>query len=213
MKTDTKQRQKIRAAPRITGTLLAGFLIAVAVALIAFGCKKAAPPQPPPPVVEVTKVEKKKVVQSITFIGQLDSPQNVEVRARVESFLDKILFVEGSEVKAGDPLFELDRRPSEEKLAREKGMLAQARAALSKSKLDVTRLKPLVPKKAVAQKHLDDAISAMQKSEANVASAEAAVKSAELDLGYCDRFRLLGVTWALRNARQERPAGKWASCP
>ncbi len=171
----------------------AGLLIAAALALTAYGCKKAAPPQPPPPVVEVMEAEKKNFTLSNIFIGQLDSPQNVEVRARVESFLDKILFVEGSEVKAGDPLFELDKRPYEEKLANAKATLAEATAALAKSKLDVKRLTPLVEKKAVAQKDLDDALTGMQMNEANVASAEALVKSTELDLSYCDiRARLSG---------------------
>ncbi len=56
-------------------------------------CKKAATPEAmPPPVVQVMEVAKKKVARSTTFIGKLDSPQNVEVRARVEAFVDKMLF-------------------------------------------------------------------------------------------------------------------------
>ena len=155
--------------------------------LTASGCKKAAPPAtPPPPVVQVMEVAKTKVARSTTFIGQLDSPQNVEVRARVEAFLDKILFTEGSEVQAGDPLFELDKKPYEEKLAAAKGMLAEAKAALSKSNLEVPRLKALVAQNAAPQKDLDTAVAAKESNEAKVASAEAQVKSAELDLGYCD---------------------------
>jgi membrane fusion protein (multidrug efflux system) len=150
-------------------------------------CKKpAAPAVMPPPVVQVMEVAKSKVARSTTFIGKLDSPQNVEVRARVESFLDKILFTEGSEVKAGDPLFELDRKPYEEKLAAAKGKLAEGIAALSKSNLDIPRLKVLVAQNATPQKDLDAAVTTKEVNEANVASAEARVKSAELDLGYCD---------------------------
>ena len=132
------------------------------------------------------EVAKKKVPRSTTFIGQLDSPQNVEVRARVEAFLDKILFEEGSEVKAGDPLFELDKKPYEEKLAAAKGVLAEAKAALTRSSLEVPRLTALVAQKAAPQKDLDTAVAAKESNEAKVASAEAQVKSAELDLGYCD---------------------------
>ena len=132
------------------------------------------------------EVAKSKVPRSTTFIGQLDSPQNVEVRARVEAFLDKILFVEGSEVKEGDPLFELDKKPYEEKLAAAKGVLAEAKAALTRSSLEVPRLTALVAQKAAPQKDLDTAVAAKESNEANVASAEAQVKSAELDLGYCD---------------------------
>lgn len=132
------------------------------------------------------EVAKKEVARSTTFIGKLDSPQNVEVRARVESFLEKILFKEGEEVAAGAPLFELDKKPYVEKLAAAKGMLAEAKAALSKSNIDVPRLKALVAQNAAPQRDLDAAVTTKEVNEANVASAEARVKSAELELGYCD---------------------------
>jgi len=139
-----------------------------------------------PPVVQVLTVEKVDVERSTTFIGQLDSPQNVDVRARVESFLDTMLFTEGSEVKAGDPLFELVKAPFEERLAAAKAALSEANAALAKSKLDVSRLKPLAQQNAVPQKELDAALTALDVNQAAVAAAEARVKTAELDLGYCD---------------------------
>ena len=165
---------------------MGGLFLVAALALTASGCKKAAPSQPPPPVVEVMEVAKKNVARSTTFIGQLDSPQNVEVRARVESFVEKILFEEGTQVQAGAPLFELDKKPYEERLAAAKGGLAQAKAALSKSTIEVPRLTALAAQKAVPQKDLDTAVATKEANEANVASAEARVKSAELDLGYCD---------------------------
>ena len=186
MKIDMKTRQRHRATERNTSVLTGGVLLTTALALAASGCKKAGPPATPPPVVQVMEVAKKNVPRSTTFIGQLDSPQNVEVRARVEAFLDKILFEEGSEVQAGDPLFELDKKPYEEKLAAAKGVLAEAKAALTKSSLEVPRLTALVAQKAAPQKDLDTAVAAKESNEANVASAEARVKSAELDLGYCD---------------------------
>jgi RND family efflux transporter MFP subunit len=158
------------------------------VALMAMpGCKKpetAAPP--PPPLVQVMEVTKEKIQRYATFIGQLDSPQNVEVRARVESFLDQILFIEGSEVKEGDPLFVLDKKPYEEKLAAAKADVAHASAALSKGKLEVDRLTPLVASGASPEKELDTAKTMLEISEADLQSAEAKVKSAEFDLGYCE---------------------------
>lgn len=140
----------------------------------------------PPPVVQVMEAAKKKVTNSTAFVGQLDSPENVEIRARVESFIEKMLFKEGDEVKAGDPLFELDKRPNEEKLAAAKGQLAEAQAALAKSKQDVARLKPLVAQNAVAQRDLDDAIISTQANEASVSAAEAKVKTSEIELSYCE---------------------------
>ncbi len=186
MKISMKTKQRHRATERNTRVLTGGVLLATALALAAFGCKKAGPPAMPPPVVQVMEVAKKNVARSTTFIGQLDSPQNVEVRARVESFVEKILFEEGTEVQAGAPLFELDKKPFEERLAAAKGGLAQAKAALSKSTIEVPRLTALAAQKAVPQKDLDTAVATKEANEANVASAEARVKSAELDLGYCD---------------------------
>jgi RND family efflux transporter MFP subunit len=182
-----KTRQRHRATERNTRVLNGGVLLTTALALAVSGCTKAGPSAaPPPPIVQVMEVAKVNVPRSTTFIGQLDSPQNVEVRARVEAFLDKILFLEGSEVKEGDPLFELDKKPYEEKLAAAKGVLAEAKAALIRSSLEVPRLTALVAQKAAPQKDLDTAVAAKESNEAKVASAEAQVKSAELDLGYCD---------------------------
>lgn len=175
------------ASPRIASSLTgASLMTAGLLVLTASGCRKAAPPVMPPPVVQVMEVAKSKVPRSTTFIGQLDSPQNVEVRARVEAFVEKILFTDGSEVRAGDLLFELDKKPFEEKLAAAKAAMAEANAALSKSKLDVSRLTPLAAQKAVPQKDLDTAQTGLEVNEANLASAEARLKTAELDLGYCD---------------------------
>ena len=163
-----------------------GVAVVLAMAVIP-ACNKVEPPPPmPPPLVQVREVTKSKIERTATFIGKLDSPQNVQVRARVESFLEKILFVEGEEVKAGAPLFELDKKPYEDKLAAAKGVLADAQAALAKSNIDVPRLTTLVSQNAAPQRELDAAVTSKQMNEANVASALAKVKSAELDLGYCD---------------------------
>lgn len=169
-----------------TSSRLGSVLAAVAVAIAAGGCKKAAPAAPPPPVVQVMELAVTNVPLHVEFIGQLDSPQNVEVRARVEAFVDKVLFVEGSEVKEGDPLFALDRQPFEEKLAAVNGMLAEAKAALAKYQADVARLKPLAEKRAVPQQDLDNALASVDVGKANVLSAEARVMSAKIDLSYCD---------------------------
>jgi len=149
------------------------------------GCKAKTPP-PPPPIVEVAEVVGANAALSTEFIGQLDSPQNVEVRARVEAFVDKILFTEGTEVKEGDPLFALDARPYQERLAAAQGALAQSHAALKKYQADVARLQPLAEKKAVPQQDLDNALASVDIGMADVLTATARVESAQLDLSYCD---------------------------
>jgi membrane fusion protein (multidrug efflux system) len=160
--------------------------MAAAVAASVCGCKKAAPAALPPPMVEVINITTTNAPTSVEFIGQLDSPQNVEIRARVEAFVDKVLFTEGTEVKEGDLLFKLDDKPFKERLSAAKGMLGEAKAALNKYEKDVARLTPLAQKRAIPQQDLDNAVAAVDVGKANVDSAEARVESATIDLGYCE---------------------------
>src|SRR5215467_5110979 len=97
-----------------------------------------------------------------------------------------MLFTEGTEVKEGDPLFKLDDRPYQERLAAAKGALAEAKAALNKYDKDVARLTPLAAKRAVPQQDLDNALAAVDVGKAAVLTAEARVESTMLDVGYCD---------------------------
>ncbi len=175
----TAKSSRLKSAP----TLAFGIC---ALALALCGCKKPVPPPPPPPIVQVMDITTTDAPASAEFIGQLDSPQNVEVRARVEAFVDKIVFTEGTEVKEGDPLFKLDDKPYQERLAAANGMLAEAKAALNKYEKDVARLSPLALKKAVPQQDLDNAMASVDVGKAGVLSAEARVQSATLDVGYCD---------------------------
>jgi membrane fusion protein (multidrug efflux system) len=161
-------------------------LMALSLMPVFCGCKKAAPPPPPPPTVEVMTVTATNVPLTAEFIGQLDSPQNVEVRARVEAFVDQVLFTEGTEVKEGAPLFLLDKKPFIQRLNAAKGMLAEANAALNKYRADTNRLTPLAKAKAIPQQDLDNAVASVAVGQASVQSAEARVESAMLDLGYCD---------------------------
>jgi membrane fusion protein (multidrug efflux system) len=155
-------------------------------ALATPGCKKEAPPPPPPPVVEVMEITATNAPAATEIIGQLDSPQNVEVRARVEAFVDKMLFTEGIDVKEGDPLFKLDDKPYQERLAAANGQLEEAKAALNKYEKDVARLTPLAQKRAIPQQDLDNAMASVDVGKAAVFSAKARVQSATLDVGYCD---------------------------
>src|SRR5262245_33370433 len=178
-----KNHHKIAPQPNFwTGLVLLGSTAALSLS----GCKKAEAPAPPPPVVQVTDVTTTNAPASTEFIGQLDSPQNVEIRARVEAFVDKMLFTEGTEVKEADPLFKLDDKPYQERLAAAKGMLAESKAALNKYDKDVARLAPLAQKRAVPQQDLDNAVASVEVGKANVLSAQARLQAAVIDLGYCD---------------------------
>lgn len=156
------------------------------VAVCICACKKPVAVAPPPTIVEVMEIVTTEVPLSSTLIGQLDSPQNVEVRARVEGFVDKMPFTEGVEVKQGEILFELDKKPFLERLAAATGALGEANAALNKYQKDVARLEPLVGRKAIPQQDLDNALASVDVGQAGVITAQARVESAQLDLGYCE---------------------------
>ncbi len=174
--------RKPRVAARRAGRPLAALLAAAVLA----GCEKPAPPAPPPPMVQVMEVRNTPIPMGATLIGQLDSPQNVEVRARVEAFVEKICFTEGGKVQQGDLLFELDRRPFIEKLAAANASLAQVQVAERKYANDVARLRPLVTGGGVSKQDLENAEAQWDASKASVAAAKASVESAQLDLGYCE---------------------------
>jgi membrane fusion protein (multidrug efflux system) len=159
--------------------------VALMAGLFLGACKKNEVTAPPPPVVEVMEVVTSEIRLTTTLIGQLDSPQNVEVRARVEGFVDKMPFTEGEQVQQGQVLFELDQKPFLERLAAANGALGEARAALNKYQKDVDRLTPLAQRKAIPQQDLDNALASVDVGEAGVITAQARVESAQLDLGYC----------------------------
>jgi membrane fusion protein (multidrug efflux system) len=166
--------------------LWAPILLGGLVGLLVSGCQPAAPVVVAPPVVEVVAVSPTNVPLSAIFIGRLDSPQNVEVRARVEAFVDKMLFTEGREVQAGELLFALDAKPFLERLAGAEGALAEAQAALNKYEKDVARLAPLAQKKAIPQQDLDNAQASVEVGKASVLTAKARLEAARIDLGYCE---------------------------
>ena len=140
---------------------LVATLAAATAVLTAAGCKKAVPAALPPPVVQVMDITATNVPLHAEFIGQLDSPQNVEIRARVEAFVQQIPFAEGTEVKQGELLFKLDDGPYQQRLNAANGMLAEANAALAKYQADVARLTPLATNRAIPKQDLDNALASV----------------------------------------------------
>lgn len=144
----------------------------------------APPPPPPPPEVYVTEVEQKDVPVYLDLVGQTEGFQDVEIRARVEGFLDTVSFREGSFVRRGDLLYQIDRKPLEAFLAAARADQVTAEAGLAKADNDVNRYTPLVAKQAVSRQELDNALAAQDAARSRVEAAKAAVEKATLDLGY-----------------------------
>jgi membrane fusion protein (multidrug efflux system) len=176
--------------------------LAVAVAAIAAtlccACEKPPAAAPAPPEVLVTSVIQKDVPQYLDLVGQTQGFQDVDIRARVEGFLETVNFREGSFVRKGDLLYQIDPKPLQAVLAQANADLATARARLAKADNDVKRYEPLVTKQAVSQRELDDARAAQDASRSQVEAAKAAVDKATLDLSYVRVFSpingLVGTT-------------------
>lgn len=143
-------------------------------------------PAAPPPAVEVTVVSATPRTTPATFeyTGKTESSREVEIRARVEGYLDKIAYEEGAMVRAGQLLFQLDRQPFQAALDSARGELARAEAILANARATLARVRPLAKQNAVSQKDLDDAVAAELSAQAQVQSARAQVRTAELNLGY-----------------------------
>ncbi|MBN3759167.1 efflux RND transporter periplasmic adaptor subunit, partial [Paraburkholderia sp. Tr-20389] len=111
--------------------------------------------------------------------------REVEIRARVDGFLERRLYDEGSLVKEGQVLFVMDRKPFEAALQSAKGALAQQQARLLVTKQNLARVVPLAAQNALSKKDLDDATGNEKQAEAAVIAAQGEVRTAELNLSYC----------------------------
>jgi len=159
-------------------------LAAVLASLILAGCKEASVPPPAETEVSVILVELQDVPVSTEFVGKTVSSRRIEIRSRVEGFLEQRLYVEGAMVQEGQVMFQMDRKPFEAQLSAARAELAQQQARLTNAEANLARVKPLAEQNAVAQKELDDAIGMFRSSAAAVEAARAKVLQADLDLGY-----------------------------
>ena len=149
------------------------------------GCGKKEKPQGRPPAeVSVVKVEPRDTPIIVEFVAQTQSSHQVEIRARVNGFLDKRTYVEGSLVKAGQVMFKMDPKPFQAQLDAEQGALEQQQARLVTAEANLKRVKPLAEQDALSQKDLDDATGQQQAAAAAVATARANVETASLNLSY-----------------------------
>lgn len=158
-------------------------------ALLVFGCeKKEETAAPPPPDVKVAEVLQKTVPIYVENVGETVGAADIEIRARVEGFLQTVNFQEGSFVKKGDLLYTIDPQPLRAALAQAQGRVAEAQAQLSKAHQDVARYKPLVEKNAISREEYETSVSAEQAATASVDAAKASAQDAQLNLGYTNVY-------------------------
>jgi len=167
-----------------TSAVLACILLIVPM-LAVTGCSKGqtAFKLPDPEVLVAPSVQQDVAIHN-EWVATLDGYVNAEIRPQVSGYIIEQNYKEGSVVRKGQVLFEIDPRPFQAALDLAKGELAQAKAQLRKSTIDVERDTPLAEKKAVPREKLDAEIQAKFAAEAAVESGEAVVERAELDLGW-----------------------------
>jgi membrane fusion protein (multidrug efflux system) len=134
--------------------------------------------------VTVRTVTQETVPVLVEAVGQAEGSKEVEVRARVGGLIERQLYAEGDRVRAGAPLFAIERAPFEIALATAKAALAQEQARLEQAQREARRLKPLAEMQAIAQREADDATTAQRTAEASAAAAQTRVRDAELNLSY-----------------------------
>ena len=149
------------------------------------GCsRKPAQTAPPPPEVLVTTVQPQDVPRVLERVATLDGFINANINAQVQGYIVSRDYTEGSVVKKGDLLFQIDPRPFEAALAQAKGTLAKDKANQAKTDADEKRALDLFKKKVISDQERDTAIAAAGSNRANVEADAAAVQQAELNLGY-----------------------------
>ncbi|MBI3348820.1 MAG: efflux RND transporter periplasmic adaptor subunit [Burkholderiales bacterium] len=170
-------------------------LIAGAVALVALGAvalgqfnqpaqANSGPAAPPATPVSVAQVVSQDVAAWNEFSGRLEAVERVDVRARVSGAVQQVHFREGSLVKAGDLLVTIDPAPYQAEVSRLEAQVAAAQARVTYSLSEAQRSKSLLEDRAVARREFDEKDNAAREAAANLRAAQAALQSAQLNLGY-----------------------------
>jgi membrane fusion protein (multidrug efflux system) len=195
---------EMKSSSRVSFTLFTlplrrKFILVILAAALGFcsACEQAKPPAAVPEV-EVVEVSQQDVPITRTWVATLTGMVNAQIRAQVPGYLMKQTYVNGSYVRKGTPLFQLDSRTFQAALDQAKGVLEQAKGDLAraqaqqgKTQLDVTRYTPLAQQGAISKQELDDAVqnnlsalAQVETAKASVASAVAALETAKLNLGF-----------------------------
>jgi membrane fusion protein (multidrug efflux system) len=176
--------QRLRGRAIVASTTFA-VLIALVPALLS-GCNDAAPQPPAPQALPVAVRVMTPTTSPVNLeaVAQTEGVREVEVRARVGGILEKRLYTEGAPVKAGQPLYQIDRVPFEIALAQARAQLVEQQAKAAQAVREEARLKDLASDESISRKEYDDAVSTLAVSKAAVAAAAAAVRDAERNLSY-----------------------------
>ncbi len=138
------------------------------------------------PEVSVSHPLRRPIIEWDEYTGRFDAVEAVDVRARISGYLNEVRFTDGQMVKKGDVLFRIDPRPFQRVVEQAKAEYEQAKTRVSNASLDVERGRPLAKTSVISQKVQDDRENIMRDAQSAVTVAEARVKTAELDLSFCE---------------------------
>ena len=159
-------------------------LLLAAIALLATACARHASAPPPKPAVTVVDLHARPVSLTTELPGRVSAYRIAEVRPQVNGVILKRLFTEGDLVAAGQQLYQIDPAPYQAALASARATLAHARASVIAARLTAERYKALSEAHAVSRQDYDNAVATLGQDDADVASGEAAVRAAEINLAY-----------------------------
>lgn len=160
-------------------------ILAAACLLSAAGCSRQhSAPTAPAPLVDVVTVEQRDVPVTREWVANIDGFVNAQIQPQVTGYLIRQTYKEGSFVKKGQVLFEIDPEPMEAALEQSQAQLAQAKAQEVKAQQDVERDRPLAQARAIAQGQLDGEIQALRAAQAAVQAQQAQVQLAQINLGF-----------------------------
>lgn len=150
------------------------------------GQKQQAAPQAPPPAVGVIVAAKKEITAGTDFTGRVEAIDKVELRARIQGFLEQRAFTEGQDVKEGDLLFVIEKGPYVADVDQKKAAIAHAEAELRNASLQLERGRELLRNNNIPKATVDERAAAEAMSQANVLQAKAALQAAAINLGYTE---------------------------
>jgi membrane fusion protein (multidrug efflux system) len=159
--------------------------VCLSAALLA-SCDRGGQPagEAPPFEVEAVTLVPRSVDEVVELPGRVEAVRTAEVRARVDGIVERRLYAEGTDVRAGTPLFAIDPREMRASEASARAALERAQATLANARKDLARYTPLVERKAISAQEFDAAQAAVRQGQADVDSAQAALDRAKLDLSY-----------------------------
>lgn len=179
-----KQKSALSAAGRNRKLWIGIAVLVILIIVLVVVLNRKRPEPPVYPVVEVVPVETSDVNIYGEYVGRIRAQQFVEIRARVEGYLESMLFAEGTYITKGQTLFIIDPRVYRANLEKAKAKLNKARAVAQKTKRDLDRIQPLYAQNAASQLDYDNAQAAYESATADVIVSEAELTQAELTLGY-----------------------------